>query len=237
MIQMPLWQRVIFVDWHGVLSRDPFWMSIRESATHPLHDQLEASLSEVFSHNNRMGHEWMRGLLSSEQLIAAMNIQLDRRFRDDFLARRLDVDCARMSVNVDLFEILRRLSSRAVVVVATDNTDCFARAFDRARHRRRRLTAESDTLANWVTICDDIICSSSIQALKSEDPGRFFGRWLAEHGLSFGDAILIDDRADNCEAFVGQGGTAVQWKMGKNSIEEVANPLNHWLDNWIQSRR
>ena len=49
MKQPPLSGRVIFVDWHGVLSRDPFWTSIRESATHPLRAQLEANLADVFS--------------------------------------------------------------------------------------------------------------------------------------------------------------------------------------------
>ena len=29
MKQVPLSRRVIFPDWHGVLSRDPFWVSIR----------------------------------------------------------------------------------------------------------------------------------------------------------------------------------------------------------------
>ncbi|KAB8189234.1 hypothetical protein FH608_041140 [Nonomuraea phyllanthi] len=32
--------RVVFVDWHGVLSRDPFWASIRDEPRHPLHSQL-----------------------------------------------------------------------------------------------------------------------------------------------------------------------------------------------------
>jgi hypothetical protein len=33
--------------------------------------------------------EWMKGLLSSDQVIAEMGVQLDRRFKQDFLARRL----------------------------------------------------------------------------------------------------------------------------------------------------
>lgn len=234
MIQMPFWRHVIFVDWHGVLSRDPFWMSIRESANHPLHSQLEANLSVVFSPNNSVGHEWMRGSLSSDELIATMNIQLDRRSREDFLARRLDVDCARMSVNVALFEVLRSLSSRAIVVLATDNTDSFARTFDQARQRRHRLSPESETLADWAIICDDIICSSNVQVLKSEDPAKFFGPWLSDRELSFTDSVLVDDRADNCEAFVSQGGAAVQWKMGRDSIEDVAKALDRWLDDRVR---
>jgi hypothetical protein len=227
--QVPLSRRVIFSDWHGVLSRDPFWTSIRRSATHPLHAQLEAGMTGVFDPARDTANEWMKGLLSSDQVIAQMGIQLPGRFRDDFLARRLDLDCSRMTVNAELFEVLRIIRANAMVVVATDNMDCFARAFEHAR-RRRRNDRDRETLADWAVICDDIICSSQAGALKSEDPQAFFGPWLTAHWVDFGDAVLIDDRADNCAAFAGKGGTAIQWKMGTSDISEVTSRLRQWLD-------
>ena len=231
MNQVPLSGRVIFSDWHGVLSRDPFWTSIRLSASHPLHEQLEAGMAGVFDPARNIASEWMKGLLSSDQVMAEMGIQLRGRFRDDFLARRLDLDCARMHVNVSLFEVLRVIRAEAMVVIATDNMDCFARAFDHARSRRsRRPGRERETLADWAVICDDIICSSQAGALKSEDPQTFFGPWLAAHGVGFTDAVLIDDRADNCAAFTSQGGTIIQWKMGTSDISELASRLRQWLD-------
>jgi hypothetical protein len=170
MQQMPLSRRVIFSDWHGVLSRDPFWVSIRNSATHPLHDQLEAGMAALFR-SEVAANEWMKGLLSSAEVIQEMGIQLHGRFRDDFLARRLDLDCARMKVNVDLFEVLRIMRTDAVVVIATDNMDCFVRAFENARTRPRKPRLPvGGTLADWAKICDDIICSSQNGALKSENP-------------------------------------------------------------------
>jgi hypothetical protein len=84
--------------------------------------------------------------------------------------------------------------------------------------------------ADWAVICDDIICSSQAGTLKSEDPQAFFGPWLAAHGVGFTDAVLIDDRADNCAAFTSQGGTAIQWKMGTSDIVEAASLLRQWLD-------
>ena len=137
MKQVPLSGRVIFSDWHGVLSRDPFWVSIRSSATHPLRQQLEAGMAGVFASRRNIANEWMKGLLSSDQVIAEMGIQLDGRFREDFLARRLDIDCARMKVNAELFEVLRAMLAEAMVVIATDNMDCFARAFEHSQHWRR----------------------------------------------------------------------------------------------------
>lgn len=229
MKQVPLWGRVIFSDWHGVLSRDPFWVSIRGSVTHPLHQKLEAGMAGIFAKDKNTANEWMKGLLSSGQVIADMGIQLDRRFRDDFLARRLDLDCGRMRVNAELFEVLRALRAEAMVVVATDNMDCFARAFEKARSRRRRLPAPRETLADWAVICDDIICSSDVAALKSENPHAFFGPWLAAHGMDFADAALIDDRADNCAAFRSCGGTTIQWKMGTHDIGDATAQLKEWL--------
>jgi len=175
MRQVPLWGRVIFSDWHGVLSRDPFWVSIRGSAAHPLHARLEAGMAGVFASERGIANEWMKGLLSSDQVIAEMGIQFDKRFRDDFLRRRLDLDCARMLVNAELFQVLRVLRAEASVVIATDNMDCFARAFDQARRRRQSLARERETLADWAVICDDIICSSQVAALKAEDPHAFSG--------------------------------------------------------------
>jgi hypothetical protein len=233
MRQLPLWRRVVFVDWHGVLSRDPFWTSIRESATHPLRGQLEAGLAGIFAKESATANEWMKGLLSSDQVIGAMGIQLDRRFRDDFLTRRLDVDCARMKVNVDLFEVLRKTKAQASVVLATDNMDCFVRTFDQARARVRRPKPESETLADWAIICDDIICSSDVGTLKAEDPAGFFGSWLSENGLQFTDAALIDDRADDCAAFASQGGTPIRYKMTTNDVTDVVESLNEWFtDSW-----
>lgn len=116
-----------------------------------------------------------------------------------------------------------------MVVVATDNMDCFARAFELARSRWTRRRRDRETLAGWAVICDDFICSSQVGALKGKDPRAFFGPWLTAHGVNFTDAVLIDDRADNCTAFARQGGTAIRWKMGTDDINNVTARLAQWL--------
>lgn len=115
-------------------------------------------------------------------------------------------------------------------MVATDNMDCFARAFEQSRCRRRRRARTGETLADWAIICDDIICSSQTRALKREDPQAFFGPWLETHGLGFADAVLIDDRADNCASSTGRGGAAIQWKMGTHDISAAISQLKRWLN-------
>ena len=85
-------------------------------------------------------------------------------------------------------------------------------------------------MADWAIICDDIVCSSQVQPLKAEDPVGFFGDFLARHGLSFPDAALVDDRADNCQAFAEQGGTPVQYKMTTGDVSQVTTKLMAWLE-------
>jgi hypothetical protein len=102
MNQMPLSARVIFSDWHGVLSREPFWTSIHGSASHRLHGQLEERMAWAFT--SGIADDWMKGLLSSDQVIAELGIQLHGRGQDGFLARRLEADLARMRVNTGVFD-------------------------------------------------------------------------------------------------------------------------------------
>src|SRR5260370_36328531 len=138
MPQLPLSGRVIFSDWHGVLSRDAFWASILQHSGHPLHAELKAGMAGVFNRDANTAEEWMLGRLSSVAGIAGMGIRARARLRGDFLERRLVLDCGRMKVNTDLFDVLRRLRVEATIVIATDNMDCFVSAYERARAKRRR---------------------------------------------------------------------------------------------------
>ncbi len=227
MQQPPLWRRVVFVDWHGVLSRDPFWSSILQSDSHPLRKRLQAKLGDVFA--QPVSHEWMKGCVTSEQIIEQMALQLPDNYGEDYLRRRLDDDCRNMRVNVPLFELLHSIRDGALVVIATDNMDCFKETFERIRSARRTSRVAAERLAYWGKRCDAIICSSDVQALKAEDPVGFFGPFLAEWGLDFSDAALIDDRADNCQAFARQGGTALRYAMKSDHLHSVEEPLRDWL--------
>jgi hypothetical protein len=228
MQQLPLTGRVIFCDWHGVLCDDPFWASIHYDTGHPLRAQLRAGMAAVFSTDASIAERWMTGQITSGEVIEQMAVKLRGRSQDSFLARRLDQDCLRMNVNTQLFEALRVLRSESAVVVATANMDCFARAFRRAHDRRRRGRPLGRTMADWAGICDDIISSSDIGALK-EDAVAFFGPWLARHRMTFRNALLIDDRAANCAAFMSSGGTAVEWRMGTHDSGALVRILRAWI--------
>ena len=122
-LQLPLWRHAIFFDWHGVLSRDPFWSSILGSNNHPLRSRLEAKLNEIFSPDVPICHDWMKGALSASDIISEMDIHLDRRFNQDYLYRRLNSDCRNLRMNIELLGVLRLVISKTYVVIATDNMD------------------------------------------------------------------------------------------------------------------
>src|SRR5258708_28228163 len=91
----------------------------------------------------------MIGRLSSVEVIEGMGIRPRARLREDFLMRRLVLDCGRMKVNTGLFDVLRELRADAAVVIATDNMDCFVSAYERARGKRRRRGQGPGMMAAW----------------------------------------------------------------------------------------
>jgi len=202
---------VVFVDWHGVLSNDPFWASVLRGRNARLRGQLESRLDEVFAGD--LAASWMRGATSVERIIGPVQSTLSRRYRRDFLQRRLIDDCLKMAVNTTLAAVLQDLARTRFVVLATDNTADFEDAFRRAQNNpSRRAKGAPESLRDLAPVMDDIICSSRHGVFKAEDPMAFFGMWLDGNGLDFTDAVLIDDRGDNCLAFEDAGGHAIRWR-------------------------
>lgn len=197
----------VFVDWHGVLSRDTFWHSIIENTRHPYRNQLISVRESIFSSPSYV-EAWMRGEFSTEKILHDLeaSIELDKRAKKHFLIRRLISDYRRCSLNEDLTNTLRKLRGDHSIVIATDNMDL-----------------PTDTIASRKDIwwfADDIISSSDVGVLKYESPELFFGTWLTSNGFAFKDAILIDDNEDNCIMFRMSGGQAVHWR-NNDSLKEL----------------
>jgi len=190
--QSILWRRVLFVDWHGVLSKAPLWYSIRTNSRHPFRPRLESKTTELFVQNWKTVDAWMKGEFSSEQVLDLLNIEQPASAKEDYFLRKLNDDCKAMPLHGPLIEALRHASTSWYVVIATDNMDCFVSI---ARKRR-----------DIRSFADDIISSSDVGVLKAENPIEFFGEWLTRRGLSIEDAVLVDDGRENCAAFEGVGG-------------------------------
>lgn len=228
--RLPLY-RVVFVDWHGVLSEDPFWSSVLGGSDGKLRRALGGRLAEVFE--SELASTWMRGEASVDRIVAPVSGTLGRR-RDDFLQRRLLDDCLKMRVDAPLACCLQGVVRRAFLVLATDNTDDFESAFHRARVRP--LPSDSpQTFRELAPIFDDIVCSSATGVFKAEDPETFFGSWLDANGLGFEDALLIDDRHDNCAAFERCGGSAVPWSAAATDRARAMRRVRDFTEPAVQS--
>ena len=187
-------ERVVFVDWHGVLSSDPFWWTILANSTHWFHTQLALEVDRLFSDRRALVDAWMRGQVNAEDVIATIAGPQDARCSDGYLLRRLLADCGRMRVQKRILDAVNALPQLTLAVIATDNMDCFVDSVSRMR-----------PLQGFY----GVLCSSDIGVLKAEDPERFFGSLVRDHGLEPRRALLVDDSVANCEAFEAWGGRAL----------------------------
>lgn len=190
---IPVYGQVLFVDWHGVLCEAQFWASARNHPALNRGQHFEAAVQALFA--SSVVEDWMRGRVSTREVISAHLVQSDDARLIDFLERQVVAECERSSLRARLVKTLRLLRSRFHLVLATDNMDCFIPAL------RRR----SDLLS----IFDDYLASTDLGVLKAEDPERFFLPWLRHHDIPVTKAVLLDDRRKNCERFTAIGGRAI----------------------------
>ncbi|QDU53562.1 HAD family hydrolase [Gimesia panareensis] len=232
----PVWNKVIFVDWHGVLSCDPFWLSILRNTEHPLHQRLNDATETLFSDESLI-HDWMRGDVSANQVIDRLDVKMDDSFPADYLSRKLVEDCQLMQVNQRLIQILREIRQQGIgIVLATDNMDCFQEALQDANGQRPLTTqsVEGATVSfrHAAQLFDEVLCSCSQRVLKRENPERFYGSWLSAHALDYRDALLLDDLEVNCRTFQRAGGTAIQITDQRSGND--ANLLPSQIQDWYQ---
>ncbi len=56
-----------------------------------------------------------------------------------------------------------------------------------------------------------------------------FGPWLGKHDLTFSDALLIDDRTANCDAFRAHGGISENWDLHCHTVTDLRRSLVRWV--------
>ena len=204
---LPLWRRVVFVDWFGVLSSDLFWHSILTQESHPYYKSVASATERLFAENRELVRDWMRGRIDASTIVRQLEVSLDRRCNDDFLLRRLMADCRRMSFRKDLLLGIRQVVPDAYLLIATDNMDCFV--------------SEVEALSVHSSGADDILVSCQLGVLKLDSVEMFFGPWLRDHALSFRQAILIDDNPRTCDAFRQCGGDAILFTSVAATLAEL----------------
>ena len=210
--RLPIFDAVVFFDWFGTLSTSRFWDGITQSRTHALRKALTARLDELFTREKQTVTLWMRGTLTDAEIVDRLDIELPRHYGRDYLQRALHRDCRASSVRPGMAPLIRALRTGAVVAVATDNMDCF-------------LAAPPSVLSRDAPV-DAIVNSSQRRVLKTEDPERFFAPIFQATGLSWRQAILIDDCAKTCTVFRALGGRAYHFTTMQRLLLELGrDPL------------
>lgn len=208
---LPIKNKVIFVDWFGVLSEKVFWSKHLNNTGHKMHGKISTLKHKVFE-NNDLLNEWMRGTQSYENILENYCNELTLKDRK-IIKNSLLSYCVDISLNNILFETLKDISDKSFIVLATDNMDCFV---------------ESLSKLPQLGIFDSVLSSNFLGVLKGENPDAFFGNWLKNHGLTFQDALLIDDSLSNCLEFKKNGGISLRYTPDDNSL---INYVRDWVKN------
>jgi FMN phosphatase YigB (HAD superfamily) len=190
---LPVLPRVVFVDWYGVLSTTRYWASVKD---HPLvAESIDLGRARHRIFDTEVVNDWMRGHLSTRDVVARFLVDHDNPELVAFLEQQAIDDCTQGPIRRQVVHQLRKLRARHLVVLATDNMDCFTAALPHRQDLR--------------TVFDDYLTSCELGVLKAEDPERFFLPWLDAHRITANNAVLVDDRAENCARFCELGGQAI----------------------------
>jgi FMN phosphatase YigB (HAD superfamily) len=233
-LMLPFWNKVIFVDWHGVMSNSKCWNSIIYNKKHPLQESLFNAYSTLFMKEKDKVTAWMKGNLKSMDIIDDFNISSsDKRFKDinKYLNKKLESDCLNMTLNDGLVKILKHFSNKAFIVLATDNMDYFYKNVIKCKKKISSASVEDDLTFHFVTYFDHVLCSSQIGVLKSENSDVFFGNWLKQYNLTFENALLIDDSEKNCMKFKERGGKAYRIKNWNDDDNILYRYISLWIHN------
>jgi len=203
-LRLPLWRNVLFIDWHGVLCDEPFWSGLLSKSKGRNYKAAKQFVDALFSDSEFLDG-WLRGTHTTSDILSRSYIPSIPRAGKDYFVRQLHKDCLRMQIDDGAEEAIQKIRAQCLVVLATDNMDCFARIA---------------IARNFSNTFDDILCSSELGCLK-QDAAGFFGAWLAAHNMTFGDAVLVDDSEANCAAFERAGGKSAICTTG----DEIAGRL------------
>lgn len=184
--------RLLFVDFNGVLSCDPYWKSLRD-VSHPLHRFAETVERFVFTEQPELFRQWMLGQHTAETFHALVAQGTGVPYQDLF--ESFVQDCAAMDVSENLIEKLRGMKRGFRIILATANTDAL----------ERYIIPHNTSAFDVFDVVDN---SFHIGRLKHTDGGAYFTDRAAREGISLHRAYLLEDSERTCDVFRALGGTA-----------------------------
>jgi FMN phosphatase YigB (HAD superfamily) len=182
--------KILFIDFDGVLCHDPFWHSLRNE-DHKYHQYSEPIEKFLFDDNRDIFDDWMVGKYTSEDIHERISRAVGIQY--DILFSIFKEDCQKMEISRQILTELGRLKDDYYLILATGNVD----AFD-------RFILPSNPVIR--DIFDEIHNSYNLKMLKSNNNGQYFINVVEEKKIPFSDCYLIDDSVSTCNIFATHGG-------------------------------
>lgn len=188
-------QRILFVDFNGVISYDPFWASLR-NPDHRLHQYFEPIEQLFFTGENKIKgliDEWMLGKYTSEDVHRILADRIGAPY-EQLLAVFIE-DTRKLDISKRILDGVQLLKKDWYCILRTDNMDSFD-----------RFTLPANPYLGKAF--DEVHNSYLLGLLKKTRSGVYFVDTVAGHGADFGQCVLIDDSDSTCKLFQGLGGIA-----------------------------
>lgn len=186
---------VLFIDFDGTICADRFWRNAPLEIKDPIQKLL-------FDDNKVLVGEWMLGKHTSEDICEFVSNELSLPY--EVVWWQFVEDCTAMYVSEKTLELISTLRDKYVIILLTDNMDCF-----------NRFTVPALGLASYF---DEITNSAYTHVFKNDASGQIFKDIAKKYGVGLEFALLIDNSAKVCEVFSALGGTVFHVK-GENTAE------------------
>lgn len=183
-------KNILFVDFNGVVSYNPFWVSLRDQ-NHELHSFSDAIEKYLFKENISIVMDWMLGKYTAEQIHEILEREVGVPYEKLFPI--FCEECRMIDISSRVLERIQKLRDSYYCILITDNMDSF-----------ERFTLENNPILK--DSFDKIDNSYVMGRFKKSDDGLYFRDRIAEQGAIIENCILIDDSKNNCALFESLGG-------------------------------
>lgn len=207
---------VLFVDFNGVVSYNPFWHSLRNKE-HPLHVYMEQIENYLFKDAIEIVMDWMIGKHTSEEIHRLLEREIGVPY--DTLFPLFCDECSHIDISHRILEHIQELRQWYHCVLITDNMDSFD-----------RFTLPNNPML--YTVFNEIHNSYTMKRFKKSDEGAYFKEVVERQGAIFQNSILIDDSKNNCALFESLGGCACISKTEDQAISILTKLKERVARKW-----
>lgn len=179
--------KILFIDYNGVLSYKPFWHSLLDSSN-SLAYLFEKIEKVLFKQNIEIIRDWMVGKYTTEEIHDFLANNLDEEFSKEELLDVFINDCKKLDISQECIDSLKKLKDEYILILMTDNMDCFD---------RYTIPAQKD----YFDVFDEISNSYGAKKNKRENNCERFFDYIKKYNIQRENCILIDDSLKNCDTF------------------------------------